>query len=128
MAVLAGDTGLPRRAVAILVPHDLELDAQVDGNLVTTDAELRLGDLGVRHHTVMDVRTPTVFARLDGVGILVGKDVFDDTLFAAAVDRVENLARFDPALAVDLAVLLLDPVAGDARHAQIGRASCREGV
>src|SRR5262249_4684359 len=50
VAVLAGDAGPERRAVAILIPHDLELDAQVDGNLVAADAELRLGDLGVRHH------------------------------------------------------------------------------
>ena len=31
MAVLAGDAGFARRAVPILVPHDLQLDAQVDG-------------------------------------------------------------------------------------------------
>ena len=36
---------LRRRAVAILIPDDLELDAQVDGNLMAADAELRLGDL-----------------------------------------------------------------------------------
>ena len=60
---------------------------------------------------------PPVFAGLDGVGFLVGDDVLDDALFARAVDRLEDLARLDPALAVDLAVLLLDPVAGDAAHA-----------
>ena len=117
VAVLAGDARFACRAVAILIPHDLELDAQVDGNLMAADAELRLGELGVRHHAVVDVRAPPVFAGFDGVGFLVGEDVFDDALFAAAVDRLEDLARLDPALAVDLAVLLLDPVAGDAGHA-----------
>ena len=117
VAVLAGDAGLACRAVAILIPHDLELDAQVDRNLMAADAELRLGELGVRHHAVVDFHAPPVFAGFDGVGFLVGDDVFDDALFAAAVDRLEDLARLDPALAVDLAVLLLDPVAGDAGHA-----------
>ena len=117
MAVLAGDAGLACRAVAILIPDDLELDAQVDGDLVAADAELRLGDLGVRDHAVVDVVAAPVCAGFDGVGFLVGEDVFDDALLAAAVDRLEDLARLDPALAVDLAVLLLDPVAGDAGHA-----------
>src|SRR5204863_801065 len=90
VAVLAGDAGFACRAVAILIPHDLELDAQVDGNLVAADAELRLGDLGVRHHAVVDVRAPPVFAGFDGVGFLVGDDVIDDALFAAAVDRLED--------------------------------------
>src|SRR5262245_52338467 len=117
VAVLAGDAGFHRRAVAILIPHDLELDAQVDGNLVAADAELRLGDLGVRHHAVVHVGAPSVLAGLDGVGVFVGEDVLDDALFAAAEDRVVDLARLNPALAVDLAVLLLDPVASDAAHA-----------
>ena len=56
-------------------------------------------------------------AGFDGVGFLVGEDVFDDAFFAAAVDRLVNLARLDPALAIDLTVLLLDPVAGDAGDA-----------
>ena len=60
---------------------------------------------------------PPVLAGFDGVGFLVGEDVLEDAFFAAAVDRLEDLARLDPALAVDLAVLLLDPVAGDAGHA-----------
>ena len=58
-----------------------------------------------------------VSAGFDGVGFFVGENVFDHALFAAAVDRLVNLSRLDPALAVDLAVLLLDPVAGDAGHA-----------
>ena len=64
----------------------------------------------------MTVATP-VFAGFDGVGLLVAEDVLEDALLSAAVDRLEDLARLDPALAVDLAVLLLDPVAGDAAHA-----------
>ena len=67
VAVLAGDTCIARRAVAVLVPDDLELDPQVDGNLMAADAELRLGELRVRHHAVVDVRAPTIFAGLDGV-------------------------------------------------------------
>src|SRR5262249_38292508 len=38
VAVLAGDAGFTCPAVAILIPNDLELDAQVDGNLVAADA------------------------------------------------------------------------------------------
>ena len=90
---------------------------EVDGNLVAADAELRLGDLVVRDHALVDVVAAPVSAGFDGVGFLVGEDVFDHALFAAAVDRLVDLARLDPALAVDLAVLLLDPVAGDAAHA-----------
>ena len=45
-------------------------------------------------------------------------------LFAAAVDRLVDLARLDPALAVDLAVLLLDPVAGDAASRPRARSGC----
>src|SRR5690606_33506855 len=41
VAVLAGDPFLACRAVAILVPDDLQLDSEIDGNLVATDAELR---------------------------------------------------------------------------------------
>src|SRR5262249_10324557 len=41
----------------------------------------------------------------------------EDAFLPAAVDRIEDLARLDPALAVDLAVLLFDPVACDAAHA-----------
>ena len=103
--------------VAILIPDDLQLDAQVDGNLVAADAELRLGDLIVRDHALVDVVAAPVGAGFDGVGFLVGEDVFDHALFAAAVDRLVDLARLDTALAVDLAVVLLDPVTGDAAHA-----------
>ena len=117
VAVLAGDARLSCRAVAELIPHDLKLDAQVDGNLVAADAELRLGDLGVREHTAVDTVAAPAFAGLDGVGLLIGEDLLEDALLPAPVDRVEDLARLDPALAVDLAVLLLDPVAGDAAHA-----------
>src|SRR5262245_40914304 len=87
---------------------------------MTANAELRLGELRVRHHAIVDVRTPPIFAGFDGVGFLVGEDVFDDALFAAAVDRLEDLPRLDPALAVDLAVLPLHPVTGDAAHALAG--------
>src|SRR5262249_10721682 len=117
VAVLAGDAGFHCRAVAILIPHDLKLDAQVDGNLVAADAELRLGELGVRHHAVVDTVATPVFAGFDGVGFLIGEDLLEDAFLPAAVDRIEDLARLDPALAVDLAVLLLDPVARDAAHA-----------
>src|SRR5262249_38820637 len=119
VAVMAGDAGVACRAVAILIPDDLELNAKVDGHLMAADADLRLGEVGVRHHAVVDVRAAPVFAGFDGVGFLIGEDIFDDALFAAAVDRVEDLARLDPALAVDLAVLLLDPVAGDAGDALV---------
>src|SRR5262249_11047313 len=117
VAVLAGDAGFHCWAIAILIPHDLKLDAQVDGNLVATDAELRLGELGVRHHAVVDAVATPVFAGFDGVGFLIGKDLLEDAFLPAAVDRIEDLARLDPALAVDLAVLLFDPVACDAAHA-----------
>ena len=117
VAVLAGDAGFACRAVAILIPDDLQLDAQVDGNLVAADAELRLGDLVVRDHALVDIVAAPIGAGFDRVGFLVGEDVFDHALFAAAVDRLVDLARLDPALAVDLAVVLLDPVAGDAAHA-----------
>ena len=120
VAVLAGDAGFARRAVAILVPDDLQLDAQVDGNLVAADTELRLGDLVVPDHAIVDVVAAPISAGLDGVGFLVGEDVFDHALVAAAVDRLADLARLHPPLAVDLAVLLIDPVAGDAAHA-LGR-------
>src|SRR5690606_17793596 len=120
VAVLAGDAGLFCRAVTILIPYDLELDPEVDGNLMAADAELRLGELRGRHHAVMYARTPPCFARFDGVGFLVGENILDDALCAAAVDRVENLARLDPALAIYLAVLLLDPVAGDTGYALAG--------
>ena len=117
VAVLAGDAGFACRAVAILIPDDLQLDAKVDGNLVAADAKLRLGDLVVRDHAVVDVVAAPLGTGLDGIGFLVGENVFDHTLFAAAVDRLVDLARLDPALAVDLAVLLLDTVTGDAAHA-----------
>src|SRR5690606_9355930 len=39
VAVLAGDAGLFCRAVTILIPYDLELDPEVDGNLMAADAE-----------------------------------------------------------------------------------------
>ena len=120
VAVLAGDAGLSRRAVAVLIPHDLELDAEIDRDLMAADAELRLRELRVRHHAVVDARAAPVLAGFDGVGFLVGDDVLDDALFAGAVDGIEDLARFDAALAVDLAVLLLDPVTGDAGHAFAG--------
>src|SRR5262249_29671123 len=92
-------------------------DAEVDGDLVTADTKLRLGDLRVRHHAVVDCSASPVLAGLDRIGLLVGDDVLDDALFTTAVHRFEDFARLDPALAVDLAVLLLDPVAGDAGHA-----------
>ena len=120
VAVLAGDAVPFCRTVPILIPNDLELDAEVDGDLVTADAELRLGELRIRHHAVVNARAPTVLAGSDGVGFLIGEDVFDDALLAGAVDRIEDLARLDPALAVDLAVLLLDAVAGDAGYALAG--------
>src|SRR5262245_58231096 len=111
VAVLAGDAGFAGRAVAILIPDDLQLDAEVDGNLVAADAELRLGDLVIGDHALVDVVAASVGAGLYGISVLVGDDVFDHALFAAAV------ARLDPALAVDLVIGLLDPVAGDAAHA-----------
>src|SRR5262245_25009839 len=117
VAVLAGDAGFAGRAIAILVPNDLEFDAEVDGNLVAADAELRLGDLVVGDHALVDVVAPPVGAGLDGVRVLVGDDVFDHALFAAAVDRLVDLARLDPALAIDLVIGLFDPVAGDAAYA-----------
>src|SRR5690606_14467656 len=109
VAVLAGDASFARGTGAVLIPDDLELDSEIDGDLVTTDAELRLGDLVVRNHAFVDVVATPVRTGFDGVGFLVGEDVFDHALFAAAVDRLVNLARLDPALAVDLAVLFLDP-------------------
>ena len=117
VAVLAGDAGLARRAVAILLPDDLQLYPQVDGNLVAAHAELRLGDLVVCNHALVDIVAAPIFAGFDQIGVFVGEDVFDHALFATAVDRIINLSRFDPALAVDLAVLFADPVAGDAGHA-----------
>ena len=117
VAVLAGDAGFACRAVAILIPDDLQLDAEVNGDLVAADAELRLGDLVVRDHALVNVIAAPVSAGFDRVGVLVGDDVLDHALFAAAVDRLVDLARLDPALAVDLAVGLFDPVAGDAAHA-----------
>ena len=84
---------------------------------MAADAEFRLGQLRVRHHAVVDAVATPVFAGFDGVGLLVAEDVLEDAFLSAAVDRLEDLARLDPALAVDLAVLLLDPVAGDAAHA-----------
>src|SRR6185503_16281805 len=117
VAVLAGDARLSCRAVAELIPHDLELDAQVDSNLMAADAELRLGQLRVRHHAVVDAVATPALAALDGVGLLVGEDLLEDAFLPAAIDGVVDLARLDPALAVDLAVLLLDAVAGDAAHA-----------
>src|SRR5262245_12074542 len=125
VAVLAGDAGFACRAVAILIPDDLQLDTEVDGNLVAADAELRLGDLGVRDHALVDVVATPVSAGLDGVGVLVGDDVFDHALFAAAVDRLVDLARLDPALAIDLAVGLSDTVTGDAAHALAGDRATR---
>src|SRR5262245_57912593 len=117
VAVLAGDPGFAGRAVAILIPDDLQLDAEVDGNLVAADAELRLGDLVIGDHALVDVVAASVGVGLYGIGVLVGDDVFDHALFAAAVDRLVDLARLDPAFAVDLVIGLLDPVAGDAAHA-----------
>ncbi len=73
---------------------------------VVADAELRLGDLVVRDHAVVDVVAAPVRAGFDGVGFFVGEHVLDHALFAAAVDRLVDLARLDAALAVDLAVLL----------------------
>src|SRR6187551_2432795 len=72
MAVLASDAGFACGAVAILIPDDLQLDAQVDGNLVAADAELRLGDLIVGDHALVDVVAASVRAGFDGVGLLVG--------------------------------------------------------
>ena len=92
---------------------------------MAADAELRLGELGVRHHAIVDVHAPPVFAGFDEVFILVGDNVVDDALFAGAVDRLVDLARLDPALAVDLVVLLLDAVAGDAAHALAGDLAAR---
>ncbi len=117
MAVLTGDVGLARRAVAILIPDDLQLDAEIDRDLMAAHAELRLGDLVVRDHALVDVVAASVAAGFDGVGVLVGKHVLYDALLAAAVDRLINLARHDAPLAVDLAVLLADAMAGDAGHA-----------
>ena len=125
VAGLAGDAGFACRAVAILIPDDLQLDSQVDGDLVTADAELRLGDLVVRDHALVDVVAAPVGAGFDGVRFLVGEDVFDYAFFAAAVDRLVDLARLDPALAIDLAVALLDPVAGDAAYALAGNLAAR---
>ena len=117
MAVLAADAGFACRAVAILIPDDFQLDAEVDCNLMAADAELRLGDLVVRDHALVNVVAAPVGTRFDRVGILVGEHVFDDALFAAAVDRLVDFSRLDPALTVDLAVLFLDPVTGDAGYA-----------
>ena len=117
MTVLAADAGFAGRAVAILIPDDLQLDAEIDGNLVAADAELGLGNLIVGDHALVNVVAAAFAVRLDGVRVLVGQHVFDDALFATAVDRLVDRARFDPALAVHFAVLFLDPVAGDAAHA-----------
>ena len=117
VAVLAGDAGLACRTVTILIPDDLQLDSQIDGNLVTADAKLRLGDLVVCNHALVDIIALPVSARFNRVSFLVGKDVLDHALVAAAVDRLVNLSRLDPALTVDLAVLLLDPMARDTGHA-----------
>ena len=117
VAVLAGDAGLARWAVAILIPDDFQLDAEVDGDLVTADAELRLGDLVVGDHALVDVVAAAVLAGFDRIGLLVGEHVLDHALVAAAVDGFVDLARLDPAFAVDLAVLFFDAVAGDAAHA-----------
>ena len=84
---------------------------------MAADAELRLGDLVVRDHALVDIVPAPLSTGFDRIGFLVGEDVFDHALFAAAVDRLVDLARLDTALAVDLAVVLLDPVAGDAAHA-----------
>src|SRR4029453_4407914 len=127
MAVLAAAAGFACRAVAILIPDNLQLDAEIDRDLVATDAELRLGDLVVRNHALMNVVAAPVGAGFDRVGVFVGDDVFDNALFAAAVDRFVDLAGLDPALAVDFVVGLFDPVAGDAAHALArDRATCPE--
>ena len=55
VAVLASDAGFACRAVAILIPDDLQLDAEVDGDLVAADAELGLGDLVVGDHALVDI-------------------------------------------------------------------------
>src|SRR5690606_19883049 len=41
VAVLAGNAFLACRAIAILIPDDLQLNSQIHGNLVAADAELR---------------------------------------------------------------------------------------
>ena len=87
---------------------------------MAADAELRLGDLVVRDHALVDLVATLLFACGDRVGVFLLDDIIDDALLAAAVDRFEDLARLDAALAVDLAVLLLDPVAGNARYALAG--------
>src|SRR5262245_2413686 len=88
VAVLAADAGFACRAVAILIPDNLELDAEIDGDLVATDTELRLGDLVVGDHALMNVVAAPVGAGFDRVSVLIGDDVFDDALFAAPVDRL----------------------------------------
>ena len=84
---------------------------------MAADAELRLGDLGVLDHAIVNFVAAPISAGFDGVGFFVGEDVFDHAIVAAAVDWLADLARLDPPLAIDLAVLLIDPVAGDAAHA-----------
>ena len=117
MAVLAADPGGSCWAIAILIPDDLQLDAEVDGNLVATDAELRLRDLVVCDHTLMDIVAAAIRGGFDGIRILVGQDLLDHALFAAAVNRLVDLTWFYPSLAVDLAVLFFDSVARDSAHA-----------
>src|SRR5262249_163104 len=81
VAVLTADAFLACRAVAILIPHDLELDAEVDGNLMTRDAELGFGKLRIGHHAVVNISAAPVFAGFDGVSFLVSDNIFNAISF-----------------------------------------------
>src|SRR5438445_550046 len=65
VAVLALDAGAARRRVAVLVPHDFELDPRMDGDLVAPDAEFRLLDLRERHDAGVDLGAAARAGRID---------------------------------------------------------------
>jgi hypothetical protein len=60
---------------------------------VTADAELGFGDLVVGDHALVDLVAALFLAGGDRVGVLLGDDILDDALFAAAVNGIEDLAR-----------------------------------
>ena len=122
MAVLAGDALLAGGRGTVLLPHHFQLDARLHGHLMARDTELGFRELIEIASRDVDVLPRPLFVGrgFDFEFTLVGDHFRDAAAANRTVDRGKDIAGLDATFAVDFAVALVHPMAGDAGHSFAG--------
>ena len=94
VTLLTGDALFEGGRCTVLVPDNFQLDAKVDGNLVTTDAEFRLVELFEANGVRMDWAALVIaFGGLHLVTVRVFNDLGDSVSIGGGINGRVNFPR-----------------------------------